>query len=86
MNNCSHGEHLYGAHDNCIFCNAPKPEIDFSKETIQDFIKQKRDNATGDEKRYYAAVYFVLRNRTVENWGPETPSFAEAMSKIWDAP
>ena len=72
--------HIFGSESKCIFCGMPKPDIDLSKNAICEFIKLKRDTATGDEKRYFGAVYFVLRNRTEEHWGPKDLTKEEAMS------
>lgn len=73
------GTHLWGYENKCVFCDAVKAPPDFSKENICNFIKQQRDSATGDERSYYAAVYFVLRNRTEENWGPKELTMDVAM-------
>ncbi len=47
-----------------------------NSEAIQ---RVRRDAAEGDEKTYYGAVYFVLRNRTEENWGPKELTMDVAM-------
>lgn len=55
---------------------------EISKEQILEFIKSKRDNATPDERTLFAATYFVLRNRTVDNWGPHELTMDVAMGLI----
>jgi hypothetical protein len=75
----SQGTHIFGRDQKCLFCKIEKPPIDYSKEAVWNFIKQKRDTTTGDERAYFACVYFVLRNRTEENWGPKELTMGEAM-------
>ena len=72
--------HLYGSGNKCMFCGAVKPPIDNSQEAVFDFIKHKRDTSTGDDHEYFKIVYFVLRNRTEENWVPKELTMDEAMS------
>jgi recombinational DNA repair protein RecR len=50
-----------------------------SKEQIYDFVKRKRDSCALEEREYYAAIYFVLRNRTEDNWGPKELTIDIAM-------
>ena len=61
--------------------NHKREEAGISKEKILTFAKHKRDTATDSERPFYAAIYFVLRNRTEENWGPKELSFGEAMGE-----
>jgi hypothetical protein len=51
-----------------------------SKEQIFDFVKLKRDTCALEEREYYAAIYFVPRNRTEDNWGPKELTMEIAMN------
>lgn len=50
-----------------------------TKDQILNFAKHQRDNASDHDKEYLAAIYFVLRNRTEENWGPKELTMDVAM-------
>ena len=51
-----------------------------SKEAILAFAKKKRDETPpGEERDYFAAIFFVLNNRTEENWGPKELTMGAAM-------
>ena len=64
----------------CQFCQRKK--TDFSKESILSFAKRKRDETpSGEERDYFSAIYFVLRNRTEENWGPRVLTMEQALNE-----
>jgi hypothetical protein len=68
---CEKDGHVWGFRNKCVFCSTVRPEVALSKDDIIAFIKRKRDSCPAIEHSYYAAAYFVLRNRTEENWGPK---------------
>ena len=51
----------------------------YTKEEILSFVKDKRDNAVMSpaERGFFGAIYFVLLNRTEENWGPKELTMSE---------
>lgn len=79
---CERDGHIWGSRDKCVFCSAEKPEVAPTKEDIIAFVKRKRDSCPAIEHRYYAALYFVLRNRTEENWGPKELTMDVAMREL----
>lgn len=52
---------------------------DMTKEKILEFVRSKRDTATENERPFLAAIYFVLKHRTEENWGPKELTMDVAM-------
>ena len=70
----------------CKICNPQTTEPALTKEYILETLEEMIDfpsthPLSNEEARVLRAIRFVLKNRTVENWGPREMSFGEAMGE-----